>query len=170
MLLTDINATTDSSDWLWAPFHSADLKRVEDIGEGWDGPSWDSWMTDKGVVFGWLNGIWWVKEKKKLVFEEHFRYHAKTNIPQILAVGCIEDSWGPVQYFLFPQEQQKHWLWFDHLHTLSIKLSSRQKSSVRSLPNHWIFRSNIVQHLLHTSCYLDCCRSGFLTVWSHHSS
>lgn len=68
MLLTDINETTDSSDWIWIPFNSADFKRIEDVGEGWDGPSWDSWMTDKGVVFCWLDGMWWVKEKKKAAF------------------------------------------------------------------------------------------------------
>lgn len=80
MLLTDINETTNSSERLWAPFHSADFKRVEAGGEEWDGPNWDSWMTDKGVVFCWSTGIWRVKEKKP-GFEELFRYHAKTNIP-----------------------------------------------------------------------------------------
>jgi len=169
MLLTDVSETTDSSDWFWAPFNSAVFKRVEDVGEGWDGPGWDCWMTDKCVVFCWYNGIWWVKEKH-LLFEEHFRYHAKNNIPHILGVGYVEGLQGPVQYFSCPQEQQKRCIWLDHLHTVSVKPSSRQTSSVGSLPNHWIFKSNIVQRSLHTFCYLDRDRSIFLIVWCYCSS
>lgn len=142
LLLTDISETTD-----WRLLLSADFTRC------WWGMrgSLLRQLDDRQGCSVLLVGRHMVGEsKKQLSFEEHFRYRAKkTGFPKFLGLD-VQRIMHPVEYFCFLQEQ-KLWLWLEHLHTVFVKPSSRQKSSVTSFPKHWIFRSDLVQHSFHTT-------------------